>query len=256
MKINTTPTAIFRVLLPCLLATGALAPSAIAHPELDFTDPPSTPTGTGSGGTRPVFCGHELRQAQAPFGVMQPRNQESLTASSRPDLWVYMPSSHPQQIEFSIVGSQGEEIYQSLLAVPQQKGWVSISYPQAAPSLQLGQKYTWTVALVCDTRDRTRDLTVQTTVHHTPMPFKIPAVQSASTELDVIQQLAKEGFWLDAMSRWSVLQGQSQTIAQPSQRLMPAEPAQQSSLSTPSTPTLLSPISSNRSDAANVSTSH
>ncbi|OUC16235.1 MAG: hypothetical protein B0A82_02775 [Alkalinema sp. CACIAM 70d] len=208
-----------------------------------------------------MLCGNEVRQAHNHFGVMQPRNQESLTANARPEVWVYLPIVSTQQIEFSIVGGQGEEIYQSLLPVPQKTGWVSIPYPEAAPSLQLGQKYTWTLALVCDGRDRTRDLTVQTTVHHAPIPFQIPTVQSASTELDVIQRLAKEGFWLDAMSRWSTLQSQSKTIAQPVHRLLPPEQSRQPNLPSRPLGTVLSPISANSSKllafpASNASTSN
>ncbi|MGI0494010.1 DUF928 domain-containing protein [Alkalinema pantanalense CENA528] len=249
------------MMLSCLLTTCSLATSAIAYPDLDFIDPPSTPTGTGSGGTRPVRCGNEVRQAHDRFGVMQPQNQESLTANARPDVWVYLPIVSTQQIEFSIVGGQGEEIYQSLLPIPQQTGWVSIPYPAAAPSLQLGQKYTWTLALVCDGSDRTRDLTVQTTVHHTSIPFQIPTVQSASTELDLIQRLAKEGFWLDAMSRWSTLQSQSKTIAQPVQRLLPTEQTRQPNRPSRPVGAALSPISANSSKllafpASNASTSN
>jgi hypothetical protein len=133
-------------------------------PAHSFEPPPSegTPVRTIGGGTR---SGSNACRPPIPAGALIVPHPEAPAPESRPSqsvsrflggqasqsVLVYLPATGATQLEFSLFDRAGNGRYQTLIAAPAAAAVVDLPAPAPAPG-----DY-WTVALVCNPRDRTQD---------------------------------------------------------------------------------------------------
>ncbi|HBE20005.1 MAG TPA: hypothetical protein DEG17_06045 [Cyanobacteria bacterium UBA11149] len=111
------------------------------------------PRRTGGAGQRgPVPC----LKDNMPITAVTPINNGVKTLLPNPTLYVYVPETRASSAEFTVVDGEGEEVYNTKLALTDTPGIVSVSLPDTV-ALTPGQEYTWIFAVVCNPANRERD---------------------------------------------------------------------------------------------------
>jgi hypothetical protein len=85
-----------------------------------------------------------------------PINYKVKTLLPNPTLYVYVPETKASSAEFIVVDENGDEIYDTTLALKNTPGIVSVSLPDTV-TLTPGKEYTWQFAVVCNPKNRDRD---------------------------------------------------------------------------------------------------
>ncbi len=111
------------------------------------------PGRTGGAGKRgPISC---LKDG-IPLTAVTPINNGVKTLLPNPTLYVYVPETRASSAEFIVVDENGDEIYDTTLALKNTPGIVSVSLPDKV-TLTPGKVYTWHFAVVCNPINRDRD---------------------------------------------------------------------------------------------------
>jgi Domain of Unknown Function (DUF928) len=125
-------------------------------PAYSFDPPPGegTPVRTIGGSTRSGHGACRTQPAEGlPWGAPQGLMVEPVTAERRAPsaMWVYLPTTQATHLELSLFDRAGNGLYQTLMAVP--SGPTTLDLPTTTH----GPGDYWTLALVCNPRDRTQD---------------------------------------------------------------------------------------------------
>jgi len=184
--------------------TECWMPAAMAQ----FGSPPGQgrPKGTAGGGSRPgqPLClqrlgSRELLTAMAPTGTV------GLTATATPTLWVYVPDTTARMLEFSVFDEQQEGIYQTNIPI-RSSGLLKLTLPTQSINLRPGRAYAWTVALVCDPNQRSKDWLAEGFIQ-----YQLPTaeMQERLSRASIAQQVTlyiQAGFWYEALNVYLQLQ--------------------------------------------------
>ncbi|MEC4893577.1 MAG: DUF928 domain-containing protein [Oscillatoria sp. PMC 1051.18] len=117
-----------------------------------------------------------------------------VTASAHPTFFVYVPETNASYLEFALYDS-GKEVYFTELEPNSQAGILRLPIPETV-SLETRQLngepkvYEWTLTLVCDPADATKDVSVSGWVHR--LPNINPDGKTAADFADL-------GVWYDAL---------------------------------------------------------
>lgn len=187
----------------------------------DTIEPPpgsGAPSGTVGGASRPLksICLPPKAVSQHALIALAPGKQIGLTALGRPKFVIFLPDTIAQTIEISLFDAQMRGVYQTTIAKPNQTGLVNLELPSTAPALEIGKRYYWTVALVCNQQDRTEDWVTGGWIQRSTLPSELAAKLSGKTPLDRVALYAQAGFWYDAFNTLIELQNAppaSQAIA-------------------------------------------
>jgi hypothetical protein len=136
--------------------------------------------------------------------VPPPQPQEALTskqvsvdktAAARPLFLVHMPASPGKVAQFTLAtegaNGQAQQIHKVTFPLTNKAGVVGIALPTAQSGLQVGKKYLWQMALVCDPANRSSDKVISGWVERTAPPATGEALAT----------LAEQGFWQDVVTR-------------------------------------------------------
>ena len=86
------------------------------------------------------------RGSKLPLTALLPPTKYGYTVSPRPTLFVYMPPLGATEVFFSLQDEQGNSHYHTTFKSSGQQGVISITLPEAAPELKIGQNYLWYLA--------------------------------------------------------------------------------------------------------------
>ncbi|MEM8723313.1 MAG: DUF928 domain-containing protein [Cyanobacteria bacterium P01_G01_bin.39] len=96
--------------------------------------------------------------------ALLPKNNLATTTKAYPTIYAYFPDTLAQYAEFALYEEGSDDlIYGTLFKVTGRSGLVRVEMPNTATftPLQIGQKYYWYLSLICNTSDRSDDITVQ-----------------------------------------------------------------------------------------------
>lgn len=131
-----------------------------------------------------------------------PENQIGRTVSEYPAFFFYLPKTEAKVAEFVLEDDKGKQIYQTNLNINNSSGVIGISIPtnQNILPLQIDKDYTWSIALICDDKDRSADLFEKGIVRRVEVSADIRSqLQKADTRLKAVIY-ARTGIWQDALS--------------------------------------------------------
>lgn len=158
--------------------------SAVAQGLLIYK-PPQTgaPTTRVGGGTRGLSAEMPHLEVLAPLHT-------AFTAQAQPVLYWYLSRADVKSIEITITqeGVTAPLLEQTLPPIAQ-AGLQRIRLADYGISLQAGQEYRWSVAIVNDAEQRSGDIVASATVR-----YQVPASALVS-----IEQHAEAGYWYDAL---------------------------------------------------------
>ncbi|MBT9315940.1 DUF928 domain-containing protein [Leptothoe spongobia] len=149
------------VLTVGLATVGSIMGPTLAQGRLDFK-----PTSTGAPGNRESGANRSGACTRTEQGLvaLMPDNNLAQTTASHPVMYAYFPESTAQFAEFALYEEgSGELLYGTLFNVTGNSGLVAIAVPDRATvsPLRVGQRYDWSLSLICNIRDRASDMIVQ-----------------------------------------------------------------------------------------------
>jgi hypothetical protein len=126
------------------------------------------------------------------------------TVAARPTFLIHVPQTSAKNAEFMMrkkISDQEEEIvYEQVVALPETPGIVSISLPADKAGLEVDQLYNWTFQVVCNSTDRTKDLTVEGAVKRIELDSSLANQLQNAEPRDRSAIYAEKGIWTDAVS--------------------------------------------------------
>lgn len=114
------------------------------------------------------------------------------TSADRPTFFVYLPALPTQTAQFTLQDEAGTELYTTEFEVTDQAGIIGITLPEAAPALEIGQKYSWHVDVLCNPNMPSSLMTASSWVERVSPPAK--------TARDPLFVLAQQGIWQELVT--------------------------------------------------------
>ncbi len=131
-----------------------------------------------------------------------PKSKIGRTISEYPIFFLYLPKTEAKVAEFVLQDDKGNQIYQTTLNINNSSGVIGVSIPtnQNISPLQIDKNYTWSVSLICDSDDRSKDVFEKRTVRRVEVSADIRSqLQKADPRLKAVIY-AQTGIWQDALS--------------------------------------------------------
>ena len=111
-----------------------------------------TPGKTHGGASRsPIACPQDASVNDRPLTAL---DNPALSAAAHPTFQVYVPQTAARAGELSVFDENSNGIYQTTVALTGRPGVVSIRLPDSEPALDLGKRYQWKFAMICNPEDR------------------------------------------------------------------------------------------------------
>jgi hypothetical protein len=195
--------AIFSTLavLPGLPAQAQATGSSV--PQISFVPPTNDKIPQSRGGaSRPAMikCYHDSAYSQ-PMKSLVPTSQQGLTISDHPTFWVYIPQTEAASLYLAIKTLDDRGVYQTQFPLNHSGGIMAVTLPEEAPALQVGEIYTWSIALLCNSPQ-------------VDIPFvggyvrRVDLSLTPESSTDLLQQAAaygQAGVWYDTLTRLAEL---------------------------------------------------
>ncbi|MEM9543000.1 MAG: DUF928 domain-containing protein [Cyanobacteria bacterium P01_E01_bin.42] len=140
-------------------AFGGIKGAISAPFNPDNLEDHGAPVFTAGGGTRGCLAPSSINKSLTPLtphNLKLANNQTvmPLTVQSHPEFFWYVPETAAEKVEFILATENGDPVYQTELAVPEEAGIMSVSLPQEEQyALQEGTRYYWLISLICDSSD-------------------------------------------------------------------------------------------------------
>lgn len=198
--------------------------------------PPSgqeKPKATVGGGTRTTcFLGQE--QPKPPLTLLIPGDKSGLTIATRPEFFVYVPSTSATEAEFLLRDPSGDYEYRARYTLPETSGIVKVELPDSQTPLEVGKNYEWMFAIICDADSRDRDIVDVGAIKVTELS---PAQNSQLEQAEPLKRAelyAEYGIWHDAVATLASLQcsDQNNQTLETWQQLLQSEPVKLDTIAT------------------------
>ncbi len=189
------------LLIASNLALGYLAPTATAETKDSTSVNNGMPTYRRDGGSRGTQeqCIADRSQSMV---AMIPENTVSLTASTSPKLFFYIPkTSQKKTLEFVLRNEKDRLIYEAFLTTDG-SGVISIEVPAEVQAnlLQKKQNYHWYLSMICNAEQRSQDIVVEGWMRPSEIDL---TTKKQLAEADIIERAElyhQQGLWHDALS--------------------------------------------------------
>lgn len=157
--------------------------------------PPSNPSrGTETRGG----C---VKKDQKELTILLPKSKIGRTVSEYPLFFFYLPETEAKVAEFVLQDEKGNQIYQRTLKINNSSGIIGVSIPanQNVSPLQIGKNYRWSVGLICDTEDRSKDVFEAGIVRRVELSADIRSELEKADPRQKAVIYAQTGIWQDAL---------------------------------------------------------
>lgn len=168
------------------------------------------------GGTRGETC---VTDSSIPLTALVPANNLGLTTEEYPQFFWFMPKVSARMAEFTLYDVDEELlnrklIYKTMLPLSPTGGVTHLKLTpdkltpdnKKLPPLNVGQTYRWSVAVVCNPKNRESDLVVDGWIRRVQPESRIREQLQQGGLRDRAIASARNGIWYDALSTVSQLQ--------------------------------------------------
>jgi len=188
-------------LLNCLPLTDLLSQPADAQ---------TFPGRRVGGGTRGESC---VQNSPIPLTALVPETNLGLTTEAYPQFFWFMPKVSARMAEFTLYDVDEDLlnrklIYKTIMPISATGGVKSLQLaPQnQIPPLNVGQTYRWSIAVICNPRNRESDLVVDGWIRRVKPETGMIQGLAKSGLRDRAIAFARNGIWYDALTAVSQLQ--------------------------------------------------
>ncbi len=222
----TTLTAIAFLSVPTIASSGLDRNSVLARPRIDSGDRvrsrdrllarPQTGSGVvvGSrpgGASRSIgLCNKDLVQ------TLLFQNQMGKTVAAQPTFFWHLSEQSNANVSFMLSDpSLDKPVYEKTFIKPA-AGFMQIQLP-AGVELSPGRQYYWSVTLVCDPRDKSKNMTAEGMIERIPASSELAQqLASAPSNQARSQIYAQNGLWYDALATlWASTASRSDHLMAP-----------------------------------------
>lgn len=163
--------------------------------------PNGAPRTTSGGASRGVCTLAQAGMPQVPRIIpLIPATTIELTAEGHPTLFVQIPDATVKEAELSIWDENLNGIYQTTVSLPGQAGIVSFKVPHSAPPLEIGKRYKWSLAVICDADQRSRDVVVEGWIQRTQLGTDLTEQLAVADPLQRVQLYAQNSIWYETLA--------------------------------------------------------
>ncbi len=138
-----------------------------------------------------------------PLTALTPRKKLGLSVSKQPTLWFYVPYYSPnlQGIEFDLLDSENNRVYNSQRFQPQEnQNFISIQIPSSI-SLESNKDYQWALYVYCNPDNSSDHADFMGVFQVTEGNLSLNReLQKAKTLLQQVAAYANNGIWYDAVN--------------------------------------------------------
>ncbi|NJL88514.1 MAG: DUF928 domain-containing protein [Coleofasciculaceae cyanobacterium SM2_1_6] len=136
-----------------------------------------------------------------------------VTIKSHPNFSFYLPAMPeglpPPLIEFVLRDLAGNDIYLTRFNGDGRSGIASISLPESSgfQGLELNKSYIWSVAIICQRNDRSKDIVADGLIQRVATPPELsPRVLQGMSAIERAELLSRAGIWYDTVALLAQLQ--------------------------------------------------
>jgi hypothetical protein len=164
--------------------------------------PPSSPMRRMGSPSRPTRTAGKCVKGNIKLTALVPENKIGRTVSEYPLFFFYLPQTDAQLAEFVLQDEKGKQIYQTTLKINNSSGVIGVSIPanQNVSPLEAGKNYRWSLALICDTEDRSADVLETGIVRRVELSADIRSQLEKAEPRQKTVIYAQNGIWQDALS--------------------------------------------------------
>ena len=161
-------------------------------------DKPKTSTG---GASRSIGqCIDQAENSDLPLAPLIPASAKGLTVASHPTVLAYLPETSADRVFFSWRDENGNEHYQTILPIDNQRGIISLTLPEDAPPLVIGKNYQWALVVMCDGRLQPDSPMIEGEIQRVQItPTLGDRLQNASA-LETAAIYGKAGIWYETVA--------------------------------------------------------
>lgn len=195
------PLAVILELVPLSATVGQSRAAANSSGSVVFkpNGSPRTTTGGASRGAC-LSANAESSQTQKPTIALIPNTDTELTTQAHPTIFLYVPDATIQSAELSLWDENQKGLYQTKISLSGQSGIVGIQLPDAAPSLAVGKRYKWSLALICDRAQRSRDVVVEGWMERTQLSSTLEEQIKTVEPLQRARLYAQNRVWYETLA--------------------------------------------------------
>ena len=166
--------------------------------RLAFVPPNWGAPGNRQGGATRGGCASGNKSLTA----LVPATNLGMTTAEYPELYFYIPKTSAQTLELALSDENEREIYKTAVAPNRTPGIVKISFAdfKDLPPLKSQKKYHWYVSLICDSSDRSADISVDGWVQRIQPDPMLASELQRSTAKESVSLYAVNGIWYDTVA--------------------------------------------------------
>ncbi|AFZ02873.1 DUF928 domain-containing protein [Calothrix sp. PCC 6303] len=179
--------------IPSIAQSNQASPKQ-SEPDGSSRGRPSTRKGTGSRGDCPPV--------NIPLTALIPENNQALTLSEHPNVWVFVPYTSADIVagEFVLQDEKDNDIYRTNFTPPDQPGIVSIDLKKSL-SLQTNTTYQWYFKLYCSQQKLSNPIFVKGLIKRTTTNPEIEKkLKIAKTPQQRFSIYYQNNIWYEAVS--------------------------------------------------------
>ncbi|MCA1994180.1 MAG: DUF928 domain-containing protein [Coleofasciculus sp. S288] len=157
---------------------------------------------TAAGNREPLASRGSCSANSKSVTALIPPTNIGFTVAAHPTFFFDISQTSARSAEFALFNQDGKEIYTTTVELSKRSGVVSFSLPQedaTSVSLEVGERYQWYFALICNPNDRSQDIDVTGAIERkTPRAALANQLRRAAPH-DRPAIYAQEGFWFDTI---------------------------------------------------------
>lgn len=167
--------------------------------QVTFKPPKTQAPKTSIGGASrdASTCGVDMAATTtASVTPLLPKTNIGLTLAERPPILVYVPQTNAKKAFFALQDEQGQQSYQTTLALPRNPGVIEIQLPSSVSALKIGKNYQWHLVMICTEELEPDSPWVSGWIR------RVESKRSFNNQpsLEVASQLASMGIWYDSLA--------------------------------------------------------
>jgi hypothetical protein len=176
-------------------------PSLALHWEVNEKFTPPSPGLSGRREAATMRCANTCTQGKNTVTAILPPDSFGVTVDAYPTFFWYLPESSAKAAEFVIVDENDQEIYSTTFAIAGNPGIFSFQLPASATlsPLEIGKKYHWYLALICNPQERETDRVVEGLIQRVEPSQSLVRELKQTTLRDRAAVYAKAGIWHETL---------------------------------------------------------
>jgi hypothetical protein len=148
------------------------------------------------------------REAQQPLTALIPTEDRVISTLARyPTLLFYLPPTAAERAEFILYDNRRQPLYKVAFVISGEGGIISLNLPTKInlQPLEIGQRYGFSLSLICDPSAPDRNLTVGGRIERIELPERVEMEIENAPLGDRPRIYAEAGLWLDALTQLAAL---------------------------------------------------